>query len=100
MIDHKSRYHTVSDAVYAASDGRQIKYKKRRFLPQGEQLGLFGEETVQVGDRPDTVAARTLGDPLQYWQVCDANNVMNPFVLTGEPGGRVRIPAPYFPELD
>ena len=63
-------------------------------------MACIGEETVQVGDRPDTVTARTLGDPLQYWQVCDANNVMNPFALTGDAGGRVRIPAPYFPELD
>lgn len=100
MFDHNSRYHAVGDDEYPAPDGRRIKFKKRRFLPQGERLGLFGEETVQIGDRPDTVAARTLGDPLQYWQVCDANNVMNPFALTGEIGARVRIPAPYFPELD
>jgi len=100
MFDHSSRYYFIADAVYHHPDGRQIKYKQRRFLPQGERLPLFREEQVQVGDRPDTITARTLGDPLQYWQVCDANNTMNPFELATVVGARVRVPTPQFPEID
>jgi hypothetical protein len=100
MFDHNSRYYAIADAVYHHPDGREIKYKQRRFLPLAHRLPLFGEEIVQVGDRPDTITARTLGDPLQYWRVCDANNTMNPFDLTATIGARVRIPTPHFAELD
>ena len=100
MIDHSSRYFPIENAVYQHPDGRQIVYKKSRVLPQGDDMPLFGEAQVQVGDRPDTITARTLGDPLQYWQVCDANNTLNPFDLAASIGARVRIPTPQFPELD
>ena len=39
-------------------------------------------------------AARTLGDPLQFWRVCDANNAMNPPELTEEAGRALRVPVP------
>ena len=44
----------------------------------------------------DTLTVRTLGDPLQFWQICDANNTMNPFEVVATPGRKVRIPLPQF----
>lgn len=99
MFDHTSRYYELPDSTYEAPDGREIRYKQRRFLPQGEAMPLLTEVTVTVDARLDTIAAIHLGDPLQYWQVCDANNAMNPFDLVAEPGKSVRVPLPQFQEL-
>lgn len=96
MIDPTSRYYLIEDADYAVDANRRIRYKKRRFLPQAEKLPLFTEATVQAGERLDTLTVRTLGDPLQFWQVCDANNTMNPFEVVAATGRKVRIPLPQF----
>ncbi len=56
------------------------------------------EITVNDGDRLDLITAKTLGDPEQFWRVCDANNAMNPFDLTAEPGRTLRVPVPQFEE--
>jgi hypothetical protein len=39
-----------------------------------------------------------LGDAEHFWQVCDANNALNPFDLADEVGRTLRIPFPQFPE--
>jgi hypothetical protein len=44
--------------------------------------------------RPDLLAYRTLGDPEQFWRLCDANAVLRPVDLTADPGRPVRIPGP------
>lgn len=98
MIDPTSRYYLIVNAEYTDSDGHKVTYKKRRFLPQGEMLPLFSEVAVLPRERLDTLTVRTLGDPLQYWQVCDANNSMNPFDLVAEAGRKVRVPLPQFQE--
>ena len=94
MFEHTSRYYTLETATYTAPDGRIIAYKRRRFLPPGEEMPLLVEVAVVQGDRLDLIAARTLGDPEQFWRVCDANDAMNPLELTAAPGRRVRVPVP------
>ena len=98
MFEHTSRYDPIENAIYEAADGRHITYKRRRFLPQGEAMPVLAEVTVGVGDRLDLIAARALGDAEHFWQVCDANNAMNPFDLTAEAGRVLRIPLPQFQE--
>lgn len=98
MLEHTSRYAHIPEAVYESPDGREIKYIRRRFLPQGRTLPVLAEVTVEVGDRIDLIAARTLGDVEQWWQVCDANNAMHPFSLTAEIGRVLRAPIPQFPD--
>ena len=98
MIDQRSRYIYVKHAILEREDGRHISYLRRRFLPQGEKLPVMLEATVGVGDRLDTIAFQTLGDPLQFWQIADANNALNPLTLTDETGRRLKVPAPHFPE--
>ena len=98
MIDNNSRYAVLEEAVYESPDGRQIKYKRRRFLPQGEMIPTQYLVSVAIGDRLDSIAARTLGDPEQFWQICDANNGMNPFDLTAELGRQLSVPIPQFQE--
>ena len=100
MIDQNSRYSALDDLTYAEPDGHKIAYKPRRFLPHASSLPVLEEVTVNPGDRLDLITARILGDPLQFWQICDANNCMNPFDLTGEDAvsiqRRLRVPAPQF----
>jgi hypothetical protein len=71
-----------------------ISYVSRRFLPQGDTLPPLVEVAVTQGDRLDLIATRTIGDPGQYWRICDANNAMNPFDLTAELGTILRVPVP------
>lgn len=93
MFDATSRYASVETATLTTEDGRAIAYQRRRFPPQGEPLRLLVEITVAEADRLDLVTARTLGDPEQYWRICDANNALNPFELE-EPGRTLRVPIP------
>lgn len=71
---------------------------RRRFLPRGEKQPLLVEVMITKGDRLDLIAARTLGDPEQFWRICDANNAMNPFLLMAEPGRTLRVAVPQFEE--
>lgn len=98
MIDHTSRYFRLDNSTYTTATGHEVRYKQRRFLPQGDALPLLAEVEVGIGDRLDAVTARHLGDPLQFWQVCDANNALNPFDLVEGVGNTVRIPLPQFQE--
>jgi hypothetical protein len=98
MFEPSSRYDPLKTATLTGPDGCEIAYKRRRFLPQGQAMPLLVEVTVSEGDRLDLIAARTLGDPEQFWRICDANNAMNPFDLTAEPGHTLRVPVPQFEE--
>lgn len=98
MDDPNSRYSAVERAVYTGPDGQPVAYLRRRFLPHGQRMPVLGEAAVGIGDRLDLIANRALGDPLQFWQICDANNALNPFDLTAEIGCRLRVPVPQFEE--
>jgi hypothetical protein len=67
---------------------------RRRFIPQRRDIARAAETLVRAGERPDTLAARTLGDPELYWRLADANAVTDPFELTDSPGARIGIPLP------
>ncbi len=94
MFDHTSRYYNLDTSQFTTADGRKIAYTRRRFLPQGNSLPVLEEVVVKQGDRLDLITAQTLGVPEQFWQVCDANNAMNPESLTAELGQRIRVPVP------
>jgi len=94
MFEPTSRYYALETTTLTLPDGRQVAYKRRRFLPDGTRLPLLTEVTVVEGDRLDLITARTLGDPEAFWRVCDANNVLDPFELTETIGRRVRVPVP------
>ena len=50
--------------------------------------------TRSQGDRIDNLAAKYLGDPQQYWRLCDGNGAVRPDELTETPGRRLRITLP------
>jgi hypothetical protein len=94
MFEANSRYYSTETAEYTTDGGRSVTYIRRRFLPQGEDMQLLVEITVAEGERLDLISARTIGDPEQFWRICDANNAMNPVDLTSESGKVLRVPIP------
>ena len=96
MFDQRSRYRDTENAVYTADSGQVIVYRRRRILPRVEDMQMRGMVNVIPNERVDHLTARTLGDPLQYWQLCDANPVMNPAELLSESSGSVKVPQPQF----
>lgn len=82
MFDATSRYAQCEMAVVKVkeADGseREIRYARRRFVPSAEAMATLAEHLVNQGDRLDTVTARYLGDPTQFWRVCDASEAMDP----------------------
>ena len=90
-----SRYHQADTARIDGPDGQPIVYLRRRFVPPPEQFSVLQEHTVTEGERHDTVAATHLGDPEQWWRLCDANGVMRPEELTNTPGATIRVALPH-----
>lgn len=89
-----SRYARIETTTWTAPEGRRIVYLRRRFAPAPGDLGTAGEHVVVQGDRVDTIAARYIGDPEQFWRVCDGNGALSPTEVTEVVGRRVRIPLP------
>jgi hypothetical protein len=74
--------------------GKTLVYLRRRFVPPPERFQLLQLHTVTEGERLDNITARYLGDPEQFWRVCDANNAMRPEELTETIGRKLRITLP------
>ena len=89
-----SRYHGLDTAQWTRPDGEHVIYVRRRFIPPPESFAQVSEHRVAAGDRLDNLAARYLGDPQQYWRLCDGNGAMCPDELTGTVGRRLRITLP------
>jgi len=89
-----SRYSAIETATLETSDGRTIIYLRRRFVPAPERFALLQEHVVTEGERLDNITARYMGDPEQFWRVCDANRAMRPDELTETIGRRLRITLP------
>lgn len=94
MFEPTSRYAELETLRRETPGGRVIAYQRRRFLPRGDEMPLLVEVTVSEGERLDRIAHRTLGDPEQYWRICDASDAMNPADLTARPGEKIRVPVP------
>lgn len=94
MFENNSRYVNIPTANHALPDGRSVAYVRRRFLPRPESIPTLVELRTSQGDRLDSIAYRTLGDPEQFWRICDANNILDPRELTREPNTRVRVGIP------
>jgi hypothetical protein len=89
-----SRYSGIETATLETSDGKVIIYLRRRFVPPPERFALLQEHVVTQGERLDNITARYLGDPEQFWRICDANGATRPDELTETIGRRLRITLP------
>jgi len=86
-----SRYHAIGTAKLTTPDGRVIVYVRRRFVPAPEQFSVIQEHFVAQGERLDNLAAKYLGDPEQFWRLCDANGAMRPDELVEVIGAVIKI---------
>lgn len=98
MFDSNSRYYNLETSVLTVNDTqgrpREIRYLRRRFIPSSQDMTTLVEHSVIQGDRLDNITARYLGDPTQFWRLCDTNNVLNPDEL--ETVGRtIKIALPF-----
>jgi hypothetical protein len=93
MFPVTSRYHGIDTATFTDADGKKHPYLRRRFLPDAVGT-VLAEHAVTQGERLDNITARYLGDPEQFWRLCDANDAMDPAELTAEIGRRLRVPMP------
>lgn len=95
MFETSSRYYEIEIARLSVTDSdgqaRQIAYVQRRFIPSSEANVVLLEHLVAQQDRLDNITNTYLGDPTQFWRVCDANHTMLPCELTREPGQRIKI---------
>ncbi|MFI0793743.1 LysM peptidoglycan-binding domain-containing protein [Micromonospora rubida] len=100
MPDPTSRYADTPIATIDVPDGaggrRTVRYLLRRFPPPAAASPTLAEHLITDGDRLDLLSARYLGDPTQYWRICDANLVIHPDELTAADrvGQVLRIPVP------
>lgn len=97
MFDTTSRYFNIETGAISVPDGddgaRTIRYIRRRVIPSADSMTTLIEHTVSQGERLDRITARYLGDPTQFWHVCDANNILRPEELE-ETGRVVKIALP------
>ena len=98
MFDLTSRYSGLDIATLTVKDSdglqRQIKFVKRRFIPATTGAATLVEHTVTQGERLDNITAQYLGDPVQFWRICDANFVLRPTDLTDTIGNVINITMP------
>ena len=98
MFEPGSRYYEIETVTMPITmpDGstRTLAYKRRRFIPPAEGMTALVEHNVVQGERLDLIAAAYLGDPTEFWRVCDANAVMRPAELEETIGRTIVIAVP------
>lgn len=94
MFSLTSRYNGIPTATLETEDGKKYVYVRRRFVPSPDRFELLFEYTVTQGERLDVITAQLLGDPEQFWRLCDANGAIRPDELTETIGRRLRITLP------
>jgi hypothetical protein len=95
-----SRYAHTDVAEASVPDGnggyRQVRYLRRRVLPEADAVVPIALHTVDATDRLDLISARYLTDPTAFWQIADANAALDPDALAGPSaeGTLLVIPSP------
>jgi hypothetical protein len=91
MFSKLSRYRKLPDAAAPDAAGRVLTAKDLRLLP--DVTATF-KHVVNAGDRLDQLAYKYYGQPLQWWNICDANpEFVSPLALLGqEPLVTTRFP--------
>ena len=91
MSDTTSRYAALAPVQVPLPGGRIAPVLPMRIIPPATAQG---EAAARQDERVDVLAARTLGDPLLFWRLCDANLATDPQHLVGPGGRRLRLPVP------
>lgn len=94
MFDERSRYRNLPVRSFTDAGGVEVRYVARRFLPDPEAMRRPASVKVTDSDRLDLIAHRTLGDPLMFWRIADANAAMDADDLLAPAGRRLLVPSP------
>ncbi|MCC7173999.1 MAG: hypothetical protein IT159_02290 [Bryobacterales bacterium] len=89
MFFKGSRYAKVDELTWTDPAGREVRYKKIRFIPS--TTATVGH-IVHQGERLDQIAYRYYRDAERFWRIADANLVMWPAELIEEAGRTILIP--------
>ena len=89
MFFKGSRYEKTPERVYRQPDGREVRYKTTRFIPD-EPPATVGHR-VMAHERLDHIAWQHYRDAERFWRICDANRALWPDDLL-EPAAILRIP--------
>ena len=82
MFSKNSRYSIVPDTVASDLQGRMLAAKELRSLPH--VTGNF-HHIIKDGDRLDQLSYKYYGQPLQWWNICDANpQFLSPLEMLGQ----------------
>lgn len=91
MFFRGSRYEAVPTLIHLTAEGRTIRYKALRIVP--EPRGSL-THVVRQDERLDRVAQDWFGNAELWWRAADANTELDPDALTAEPGRTITVPAP------
>lgn len=94
QIPPTSRYAATEIKLLELPGGDHVPYLARRLVPKPERFADIGKHVVSQSERPDHAAYAVLGDPEQFWRLCDANRVLRPEELTAAPGTVLRVTLP------
>lgn len=84
MIDKTSRYAKTETVTAPDASGEQVTLLSLREIPI--TTGVFFH-TPEGGARLDHLAQQYFRDPKQFWRICDASDVLDPFdvLVAGRP---------------
>lgn len=91
MRDPSSRYAGLPERHVALPGGRAAPVLAQRIIPP-PGAPPAGEFATRQDERADALAARVLGDPLQWWRLCDASLLPHAQALVGPSRRVLRLP--------
>lgn len=94
MFDPDSRYADRPIDTITTPDGREVRFVRKRIVPDPNRFRVLTEVVVHDGDRLDLICARTYGSSNSWWRIADANEALDPGDLIATPGARLKIPSP------
>lgn len=94
MLDPDSRYADQPIDTLLDVQGNEIRYVRRRIVPDPNRFRTLAEVVVHASDRLDLISARSFGNPGIWWRIADANEAVDPAELVALPGRRLKIPSP------
>ena len=89
MFFKGSRYEGVDSNQITDKSGKEVRYKKVRFI---QETDASATRTIIQGDRLDNLANYYYHDPERFWRICDANLALWPDDLVAEPGKKILMP--------
>lgn len=89
-----SRYKAIETATIEDHNGEPVAYVKRRIIPAADRFFFLQKHYIKEGERPDLLAHKYFSDAERFWQIADANLVLDADELTDTPGNSIQITLP------